>query len=124
VILASVSQKANWWPTTPATIALTEEEEEHALAAGLGLVGVAADALLAHLHLKDTKVAQLHVPPIGQSLLDDIESLLHGVDDLFLREARLPVDFQHDFTFGQVGHGESFRLMLIELKRLKLFVGL
>ena len=35
VILASINQKANWWPTQPAPIALTDEEEEHAMAAGV-----------------------------------------------------------------------------------------
>ena len=68
VILASVSQKANWWPTTPATIALTEEEEEHALAAGVWSPSEYRE-MLAATALKDAPVSE--GPPVLISALTD-----------------------------------------------------
>ena len=74
----------------------------------LRLVRIAPDALFAHLHFEDAEIAQLNIASIRQRLLDDIERLLHGINDLFLREARLPVDLQYYFSFGQVRHGVPF----------------
>jgi hypothetical protein len=75
---------------------------------GFGLVGVPADALLAHLNFQYPKISQLHVATVCQSFLDDVQRLLHRVDDLFLGETGFPVDLEDYFTFGEIRHWDSF----------------
>jgi hypothetical protein len=75
---------------------------------GFGFVRISADALHSHLHLEHAEVSQLYVASVRERLLDDIERLLDGIHNLFLRETRLPVYLQHYFAFGQVRHGGSF----------------
>src|SRR5206468_967514 len=78
------------------------------------LVRVSADTLPANLDFQDAEVAELDVAAVGEGALDDVESLLDGVDDLLLREARLAVDLEDDFAFGKISHrGDGLRFSAV-----------
>jgi hypothetical protein len=72
---------------------------------GLGLIGVASNAGFAALDLEYTKIAQLNVTAFCQSAHDDIESHLYRSNNFLLREIGLLIDFQNDFSLGEVGIG-------------------